>query len=105
MQSTFFFYHNLKNLNTVREISPKFQVRDGTILVDSYDPITGHVILGTREEIAGKVVTFEEGTVDILNKLNNMQIKIHLPNKSNYEVNMVLAKIGAHESKKAYIIV
>jgi len=105
MQSTFFFYHNLKNLNTIREISPKFQVRDGTILVDSYDPITGHVILGTREEIAGKVVTFEEGTVDILNKLNNMHIKIHLPNKSNYEVNMVLAKIGAHESKKAYIIV
>lgn len=89
----------------IREISPKFQARDGTILVDSYDPITGHVILGTREEISGKVVTFEEDPFDILNKLNNMHMKIHLPNKSHYEVNMVLAKIGAHESKKAYIII
>jgi hypothetical protein len=95
----------MKNISLIREISPNFQLRDGTILVDSYNPITGEVTLGTIKELAGKVVTFEEDPIDILNKLNAMHVKIHIQDKSRYEVNVVLAKVGMNESMKAYIII
>jgi len=104
MRSSFFFYHHLKNHALIRELGVRYRAKKGTILVDEYDPISGHLSLGTMNELDGLLVSFDEDSVDILNKLGAMHRKIQLPGKSRYVVDTVLVNDGEPILKKAYII-
>jgi len=105
MHSSFFFYHHLKNPALIREISPRFQAKRGTILVDDYDPISGHITLGTMNELEGKFVSFDEDTVDILHKINAMHSQIQIPGKTKYVIDTVLVHVEGGALERAYIIV
>ena len=104
MHSSFFFYHNMKNHVLLREISPNFQAKKGTILVDHYDPVSGNITLGTMEELEGQLVSFNEDPLIILHKLNAMHNQNQIPGKTRYVVDTVLVNVGGSTLKKAYII-
>lgn len=102
MNNIFFFYHNLKDENKIKQLNLPCKIENGTSLVGSYDENSGDLMEGNNEIISGKVVSFNTSLQKILYELNNPHHYLET-GKTKYNLSTVLVNVN-NQLKEAYII-
>jgi len=99
----FFFYHNLKDENKIKQLNLPCKIVNGTTLVGSYDINSGHLVHGNHEMISGKLVTFDSSLQEVLRELNNPEHCLGT-GKTKYELSTILVNVNNH-LREAFIII
>ena len=98
----FFFYHNLKDENKIKQLNLPCKIENGTSLVGSYDENSGHLMEGNNEMISGKLVSFNTSFQKVLDELNNPHHSLGT-GKIKYNLSTVLVNVN-NQLKEAFII-
>ena len=99
----FFFYHNLKDENKIKQLNLPCKIENGSTLVGSYDENSGHLIQGNHEMILGKLVSFDSSLQEVLRELNNPEHSLGT-GKTKYELSTILVNVH-NQLKEAFIII
>jgi hypothetical protein len=100
----FFFYKKLTNTELINNINSDFEIDDGTILVQKYDPENNILEISNNIEnntflLHGKIVSFNMKFEDIIKKINEMKEMINENNQELFNVKKIIVN-----NKETYII-
>ena len=102
-KTNFFFYNKLKDNTLINRIESDNLISDAYINIDNYYKKHNILVLGGKNQLDGKLVSFNAPLQEILAKINNLK-DVRYYNKYNFKMELVDVYTPYNKIFKAYII-